>query len=224
METQKRSEPNTKYTVCLQKSEFRSVLQRNPSESDGMTKILSLKEQKGIEMSVFNNFEISFTKGNIQQLEEITQNIFDNTNLEYEYYINENLDGTMSLEVDIYTKNNYECSDFRQMFQKLCHNIVLRNPEYNFMGRHIYDLASEDSTKYILSFYKNRELTFYQAEVLDDINSIDSSMYRLIFKNEIFEEKEEHFFDDYFFDASNETDNIFFDVLECYDLKEYPEV
>lgn len=172
-------------------------------------------------MSVFNNFEITFTKGRTHQSGELIKEAFSNSNFEYEYYVSENLDGTTSLEVDIY--GGEECSAFRDIFQRLCESIVLTNPDSVFMGRHVYDFTSKDSTKYMLAFYKDEVLTFYSAEVVDDVNRIDASMYRLAYENENLKEKEEHFFKDYIFDTEDDSDDFFFELLEDYDLKDYPD-
>ena len=117
-----------------------------------------------------------------------------------------------------------DCEKSRRLFEKLCKTIAAQNPEGDFMGKHSFDYSNTDTTDYLICFFHDSLLLFYEAEIVDDVGCMSARRYSFDFCDGEFTEKDNYEFDDLFFAADMDTDNNFMEVLESYDMEMYPEL
>ena len=91
------------------------------------------------------------------------------------------------------------------------------------MGKHSFDYSNTDTADYVICFYRDQKLFVYQGEVVEDVGCMNAGCTSFIFADGALSEAESYEYSNLFFDAEDDSDNVFMNVLESFDCEEYPE-
>ena len=177
---------------------------------------------------VCNSFQVQFDLGShAERAKVLAQKLFEETNyrIQDEFLVWDNMEvSALSLEGEVYCSGeDEECEQSRAIFERLCKTIAANYPEDDFMGRHSFDYTNTDGTLYLLCFYHNNKLVFYQGEVIDDVGCMNPEKFSYRVENDQFIETERMCFDNIFFDTDEDSDNEFVRALNLYEWYEFPD-
>ena len=173
----------------------------------------------------YNSFQIRSERDDINEIKNIADKLFQETDykMQDEFLVWDNVEiSGNTIGAEVYSgAGDDDCEKSRRLFEKLCKALVLDHSEESFMGRHSFDFANTDTTDYLLCFYRDELLLFYEAEIVDDVGCMSARRFSFRYENGSLIEQEDHEFDNLFFGADMETDNNFMEILESYDCEMY---
>lgn len=176
---------------------------------------------------VYNKFEIKFDiKDYAEKAKPVAEDLFRETGykMQDEFLVWEEVEATGgAIRGEVYCgADDDDLEKSRLLFENLCKRLMHDFPMAAFMGKHSFDYSNTDATDYLLCFRKDMNLTFYNAEVVDDVGCMNAKRYTLQSRFLKFSIKEEHEYDDLLFGNDEDSDNDFIEVLEGYDKFKYP--